>query len=422
MRAIVALSLLAACADPRKDLGDDPLDATPLTDAPPLAHFASGLPDGATVGDLLADDEAFTFDAAPNPDPWFTATHGAHQALPALTGTPKVLRVLSYNVGLLSRRYAIFAKVEVPHIEQRGALQPTFLFEQGYDVLFLQEVWEIEDLEALITAGEAAGYSVWGGEGNKFHKEVGTVIAVRADWMAGTETRSQGQYAAQWKSENFPGPNLKRGWIERSFDLGDTGLTVHLFDTHPTPFASEWATRNLQARELGRIVAAEPAEDLVLVGGDLNAGWYYADDVWVNGDGDEEAGWWSNGISPGLLAFYGGLADAKNAAVKNEDVPLGDQVPRGGGPDVLESPFGDPAFCTLPPTTFTATDCNTLYFQNYAGTEYPARLDHVLFRDGSQRVRVIDQKLAFVAPLTFDDGSYELSDHYGVEVTLQIGE
>lgn len=421
----VALILLAACApDPRADLGEDAADGVTIADSAPLAHFAAAFASGGptTVSELLASDEPFAFDSAPNPEPWFTETHDAHQALPVLTGTPTTLRVLSYNVGLLSRRYAIFLKVAVPHIEDRRALAPTFVFDQGYDVLFLQETWELDDLDAFIAAGEAASYTVWGGDGKKFHKEVGTIIAVKSSLIVGDETRKQGQYAAQWGAEHFPGPNLKRGWLESSFELGETGLNVHLFDTHPTPFAAEWPTRNLQLRELGRLVAAEPSDDLVLVGGDLNAGWYYADDVWTNADGDEEPGWWSNGLSPALLAHYGGLQDAKNAAAKNEDVTLGDLVPRGNGAAMLEEPFGEPTFCDQPNTTFTATDCNTLYFDNYAGTEFPARLDHVMFRDGSGRVRVIDQKLVFVDPMDFGEaGSFELSDHYGLEVTLEIG-
>lgn len=426
MRVLPALLALAACGpDPLADIGEDPGDEVAIADAPALAHFAAALSEGGptTVADLLLGEEPFAFDAAPNPDAWFTATHDAHQALPALTGTPTTLKVLSYNVGLLSRHYAIFLKVAVPHIDERRALAPTFLFDQGYDVLFLQEAWEIDDLDAFVAAGEAAGYTVWGGDGKKFHKEVGTIVAVKTSWIGGDEARDQGQYAAQWGSENFPGPNLKRGWLELSFPLADTGIDVHLFDTHPTPFAAEWATRNLQLRELGRLVAAEPSEDLVLVGGDLNAGWYYADDVWTNADGDEEPGWWSNGLSPALLAHYGGLEDAKNAATKNEDVVLGDQVPRGNGAAMLAEPFGDASICDLPVTTFTATDCNTLYFENYAGTEFPARLDHVMFRDGSGRVRVTDQRLVLVEPMDFGDaGTFELSDHYGVEVTLQIGE
>ncbi len=395
-----------------------------LADSEPLVHVGAALIDGATTAGDLVRGEAFSWANPPDPDAFFQTRYERHVALPALTGTPRELRVLTYNVGLLSRRYAVFSKVEVPEIDARRAIVGDTVFAAGYDVVFFQEAWEKDDLAAIIASGEAAGYSVWGGDGNKFHKETGTIIAVKSELIGGEETREQGQYEAQWGLENFPGPNLKRGWLERSFPLADTGITVHLYDTHPTAFADEWQVRNLQARELGLKVAAEPAEDLVLVGGDLNAGWYYAGDTWTDAEGTVIPDWFANATMLPILLHYGGLDDAKNAASPNEDVLLGNTVPRDNGATMLEEPFGDATFCTnTEPTTFTATDCNSLYFRNYAGTEFPARLDQILYRDGTGRVRFVDQALAFVEPMDFGDaGTFELSDHYGVEVTLQIGE
>lgn len=425
MRAALLVLALTACTSKTKGVGDDPADDVALADSEATAHLAAALGDDGTttVGQFLLD-QAPAFLNAPNPDSMFQTAYERHISLPALSGTPRNLRVLTYNTGLLSRHYAVIAKVAVPNIDERRAVMGETLFAAGYDVLFLQEVWEVADRDALIAAGTAAGYTVWGGDGDGFHKETGLVIAVKSDLIGGTETKDQGQYQAQWKTENFPGPNLKRGWLAWSFPLADTGVTVDLFDTHTTAFSDEWWVRDLQARELGQRVAQAPAGDLVLVAGDMNAGWYYASDTWVDGDGKEIPGWWANAAAIPLLMYYGGLEDAKNAGSPNEDVQLGDLVPTGGGASFLAEPFGDATFCDrFPPTTFTATDCNSLYFQNYAGTEYPARLDQILFRDGTGRMRVTDQSLVFSDPMDFGAaGSFELSDHYGVEVDLEIGE
>lgn len=422
MRLLPALVLIAACTNADKGLGDAAEDNARLADSTVLAHFADALenPD-ATVLDLFGD-KTLPFVHPPDADSLFQTSYERHISLPELTGEPLQLRVLTFNTGLLSRKY-LLSKVAVPQIEARRAVMADRLFSAGYDILMLQEVWELDDAQALIDAGEAAGYTVWAGDGKKFHKETGVVLAVRADLIAGNAVQNQGQYQAQWKIENFPGPNLKRGWISWEFDLADTGVHVHLFDTHFTPFYSEWNVRNLQARELGQIVAAVPAEDVVLLGGDLNAGWYYPEDTWVDGEGEEGVGWWANAVMAPLLMYYGGLEDAKNAASPNEDVFLGDTIPRGNGEAMLEEPYGDPLWCgATPHTTYTAYDCNSLSFESYAGTEFPARLDHLFFRDGSGKLRITDQALAFDAPLTFDEGEFELSDHYGVEVSLEIGE
>jgi endonuclease/exonuclease/phosphatase family metal-dependent hydrolase len=71
---------------------------------------------------------------------------------------------------------------------------------------------------------------------------------------------------------------------------------------------------------------------------------------------------------------------------------------------------------------FTGTDCNRLYFEQYAGTEPPARLDHVLLRDPERRVRVVGAGLTLTErhALGAAGGAVELSDHYGVRATLRV--
>ncbi len=413
--SLSALALLAACG-PDLPLGEADADLARLADVPVLAHLAEALGDAdAEVLDLF--DAELDYPAAPNPDGWFNAQFEAHQAEPE--GTGRELRVLSYNTGLLSRVYLVF-RVAVPEIEARRARMAADVFGADYDVVFLQEVWEMDDARSLAEAGEAAGYRVMWGDKRGFHKETGLLIAVKSELVGGAETEARVQYDAQWKSENFPGPNLKRGYLHWSFELAGAGTTLHLFDTHVTPFYTKGQTRNLQVRELGLVIGELPADDIVLVGGDFNAGWYYPRDLWIDGEGGEHPGWWANTAMAPLFAHYGGLTDLGNLAQKSEEVALGANI---GEADAtwLDTPYGDTGFCDLPADTFTATDCNRLYFRNYAATEFPARMDLLWLRDGTGRVRARSRALAFTDTVeTGEEGAFELSDHYGQEVVIEL--
>lgn len=413
---LAPLIVLAACADPAKDLGDVDADLALLAEVPALAHLAAaaGEPD-ATVLDLMEGGVAFG--EAPDPTDYFGQSFTAHADLPV--GEGQRLSVLTYNTGLLSRIYLVF-KVAVPEIEARRARMAEEVFGADHDIIFLQEVWEMDDARSLAEAGEAAGYRVMWGDKRGFHKETGLLIAVREDLVGDDEAMDRVQFAAQWKSENFPGPNLKRGWLHWSFSLPNGGPTLHLFDTHLTPFYTKGDTRNLQVRELGLQIAGLPADDLVLVGGDFNAGWAYPRDVWTDAEGAEHPGWWANSAMAPLFAHYGGLTDLANLAQMSPEVQLAADL---GVADAswLEQPYGDTGFCEAAPGTFTATDCNGLYHQNYAATEFPARMDLLWLRDTQARVRARSRELAFTEPLDFGgDGSFELSDHYGQVVEIEL--
>jgi hypothetical protein len=118
---------------------------------------------------------------------------------------------------------------------------------------------------------------------------------------------------------------------------------------------------------------------------------------------------------------YGGLDDMHNLAAPALDVVRGSSLPGGLGrhPDV---PLGRAGWCeSCPQDTFTATDCNSLYFRQYGGTEFPARIDHLLLRDPGRRVRVRDSEIVFTEPRDFGSaGRFELSDHYGVSVDIDV--
>lgn len=416
MRLLPVLAL-AACTAPYRGLGDDPLDEVRLADSEPLAHVGTALGDDDAVVTDLFDDDELTFATAPDPSPLFAARHGRHADLAPLDGETVDLRVLTYNAGLLDRGY-LGGHVAVPHIELRREVMADQLFNGRWDVLMLQEVWEWSDVETLGSAAEAQGY-VWYAGSERTHRETGVMIVVRADLVAGGDVQEEGQYRAQRKLENWPGPNLKRGWIRWGFDLAGTTRRVELWNTHLTPFADRWETRDLQARELGLLVRDRDEDAIVLLGGDLNAGTFYAEDVWIDGEGEESAQWWNNGLMWALLQHYGDLDDLANAAAPHEDVVLGLQVPIGGGSAALERPYGSDTFCELPHVAFTATDCNSIAFESYAGQEFPARLDHLLFADPQGALRATATALEYVEPLALDVET-ELSDHYGVSVDVSI--
>ena len=101
------------------------------------------------------------------------------------------------------------------------------------------------------------------------------------------------------------------------------------------------------------------------------------------------------------------------------------------GPDgsTLKKPFhrcpdgmrrAPPSCASHAPPTFTATDCNSLYMKQYAGTEPPARLDHLLAHDPGGRIHALSTSVVLTEPEAVDVGGckVELSDHYGLLVDV----
>lgn len=409
----VLLALLGGCSSATKGLGNNPLDQAALANTKDLAYLGEAGP--TKVLDLF--DSSLSFRSAPDPTKLFDATYSANQALDLGNDTVS-LKLLAYNTGLLDRRYLFgLQRVAVPHIDQRRAALPGALLAGHYDILFLEEVWELSDVAAIKKVLEPAGYTIYAGS-DQIHQQTGVVIAVRKSLVDGAfRVTEEGQYDAQRKLEYWPGPNLRRGWIHVSFHLAGTSRTVDLFCTHLTPFANKWVTRNLQVRQLGLKIRTVPSDHIVLLGGDLNASTYYAANTWTNGKGKVTDHWWDNATMVPLLLYYGGLQDAHVATAPSVAKERGDSVPLHGS---LTVPYGDASFCkNLPHDTFTSTDCNSLYFSEYAGMQFPQRLDYLLYR-GDGEVKVTDAHLAFVQPMTFPDGTYELSDHYGSTVDIEV--
>ena len=408
--------VLLGCASVPRDLGRVPEDAVRVRDVSGLAHLGEARGDDPTVAELLRRRPG-GFTSAPDPTAALERLHAQHSALPPLDDFVE-LTVLTYNVALLSRTY-LGTLVESPDIDERREVMAERVFATGDDVLLLQEVWELEDARAFEAAGERAGYAVWSGTGRK-HVQHGLVLAVRLEHVAGGTVLGEAQYASQRKLERWPGPNVKRGWLSMGFDLAGTSRRLTVVDTHATSYASFWRQRDRQARELGMAMAGTPG--IVVLGGDLNSGPYYAREVWLDGEGKPVRDWWDNAVAWSLWQHYGGAYDALAAATPAADVQRGDAVPETWE-RYLEVPYGEDGWCdTSRGEVFTGTDCNSLYWQQYSGTEPPARLDHVMVRDPERLVRVVGAGVVLTETEDFGgpEGPTELSDHYGVRVRLRV--
>jgi endonuclease/exonuclease/phosphatase family metal-dependent hydrolase len=248
----------------------------------------------------------------------------------------------------------------------------------------------------------------------------------------GSTTRiTYSEYGAQNGQEFFPGPGIKRGWLAVEFIHAELGPVVAL-NTHMLAYPENWYGRLHQARELGivveqssnRVQAREGRAPLVFAGGDFNSGPYYKEARWESPDGSVFEGWFHNTLSYPTLLTYGDMVDVaimgRPAADATADVLLGNTVVNNAATSAT-IPGAEEGFCARTPhTTFTATDCNSLYFDQYAGTEYPARLDHVFARDPANRIVATKSALVFTEKERFGALQREPSDHYGVLVEMLI--
>ncbi|MCA9706690.1 MAG: endonuclease/exonuclease/phosphatase family protein, partial [Myxococcales bacterium] len=329
------------------------------------------------------------------------------------------LCVLSMNVGLLDRWYP-FAVVRVPQVDTRRERAPLELLADGWDVLLLQEVWERRDVDLFVEQARARGYLHYAGSDEE-HEAHGLLILVREALVdpAGPDERRETTYELQREIEEFPGPGFRRGFLSWRFRHAPTGVVIDLFDDHTTAFPELSAIRDAQARELGLAIREVPDDELVIAAGDFNAAPYYPHDEFGEVDGQRQRGWWRNTQSYALVLHYGELVDTFAAAGQARDVELLDDLPPFG-PEYAREPIGDRSRCEALVRALTATDCNSLYFEQYAATEYPARLDFVFYRDASGLARVLDSAIEYTEPLGSE--SFELSDHYGVGTTLLVSD
>ncbi|MBN2361311.1 MAG: endonuclease/exonuclease/phosphatase family protein [Deltaproteobacteria bacterium] len=424
-RVLFALLFASSCAacGPQipKTLGELPLDKVALGGTPILAYLQDALADGRerSVAQLFVE-EKIEFGDAPDPSPLFARRFdAARAAAPPRVAQP--LKVLSYNVGLLDRAKILgfIDRVAVPEIEARRAVIADAILGRGYDVLLLQEVWELRDVDAFREAAVRHGYRCHGGS-DANHPAHGLLMLVKESIIDADAGEEQYEifYEVQYDLESFPGPGMRRAYLTWRLTTSE-GIPLRLFDTHLTAFEEHWRVRMAQARELGLAVAASPDSDVIVLGGDLNAAPYYADSTWRRPDGSEFSEWWHNAISYPLLLFYGDLQDALVSARPAQDVELGRLVPYQ--PDT-EIPYGSPGYCErTPPVVFTATDCNSLSLRSYGGQAPPERIDYVMYRATDRPLYVAGAELVFTERRAFPGaGTFELSDHYGVLAELHV--
>lgn len=437
-RLLLILPALSACST-KRSIGDHPLDQTLLSASPPTAHLVAAIEGGetATPADVLL--ERATIIAAPNPSAYLESqrapapptpppmdvvnpgpdapAEGAEPLPPpppAELPTPQ-LKVLSYNTGLLDRKYPS-GHVQMPEMPARFAVMPERLLTDGWDVLLLQEVWENEAVDTLRAAAETHGYVVYAGT-DKHHVQHGLVMIVKKSVIGpGDFVQEEHQFRDQRRIERFPGPNIKRGWLEWELTLA-TGQRVRLYNTHAQSFAGFWPVRERQYRELGLDVAEIPSDVSVIVGGDFNAGWYYPHDKLGLDDGELVGDWWVNATGIPLFVHYSGLSDAHVVVGLAQDVARMDALPPFDAA-WAENPNGGTCE-SMPVDTFTATDCNSMYRHSYAAQEYPARLDYLFYRPGA--LVPVSGEIAYTArDVPDDDRMIELSDHYGAAVTFSL--
>lgn len=416
---VLAAALLGGCSPLFSDLGEHPLDQVALTKADAFAHIeAVEASQHPTVGDLLQQSK-HTWAGTPDPEALLEQMFEQRAELPELV-EPMELDVLVFNAGLLNRKYFL-GRVEVPQTEARAEVLPERLLSDDWDILLLQEVWEWEDVIKFENAAAEAGYLVFAGT-EDVHEQTGVIILAKSDIFGEVGQKVERQYEAQYGLEKWPGPNLKRGFLDWSFQLAGTDKTLHLISTHFTSSVGNWHQRAAQARELGLYLYGLPDEDLVLLGGDFNASPFYPSDTWVNAKGKSIKDWWANTLMYPTLVHYGQVEDAMAIMGGADEIFAYDDLPSWAGEDMLVEPFGDESFCqTSGEDWFSATDCNSLYFQSYASEEFPARLDYLFLRDLNQQMRVVDGALVYQDKEDFGGaGEFELSDHYGVGVRVLV--
>lgn len=398
-------------------------DLVSIKESPYLAHLAEALPKGDYEVRRLLGPDALPYEKAPDPSSLLQRMRADNLARPVNpAATP--LRILTYNTGLLDRVKILgrFGRVTVPEIDARRKAMAEMILAEGYDIYLLQEVWEASDSEAISRAAEAKGYVAYNGSPGH-QPEHGLLILLKRSLVEGASEISKGeyQYHHQYGLEFWPGPSIRRGYIWMALDHETLG-PIRIVNTHLTAFPGFWAIRAEQSRELALTIEPMSAPgELLFVGGDMNAGPYYPQDTWTFFDGKTEAGWWSNTQSYALLLHYLQGVDLMAMGADPMDVRLWEGVSLDAS-KLKETPLGVPDYCQGEGNTaFSATDCNGLYYRNYGGTEYPARLDHIIAKDLNKRLRVKRAGLTFTEIRSLPGGvKAELSDHYGVAVEVEV--
>jgi len=418
--ALVALSTLGAlsCAKAGIPVGSVNEDNASLASSPLFAHFQGVMSGASTTGDLLT--KTLTFSGRPTPTALLQGIQASNPAMPA-SGTR--LKLLSLNVGLLDvQLFGLVQYARTPDLEVRAAVMGQTIFAAGYDIIAVQELWRPVDVQRFKTAAASAGY--WVVTSPRTGYTDGLAIAVKNTVAATPGVVRSEPYSEISANEFYPANGYSRGFLSVCFEHPQIGPVV-VYSTHVAAFPSAWRLRMSHVRELGLHMRRNvPDGELVFAMGDFNAGPYYSKDVWDLPANGREPDWFANTLSYPMLMHYAGVTDlavrGRSAMDATQDITLGDTVPNNPATSTM-TPFGDMAWCAATPRMFTATDCNSIYFEQYAATEFPARMDLVTARDPSNRVHVASARVAFADPVPYSDGRMgPLSDHYGQEVEVVV--
>lgn len=403
---------------PSVPLGAGRGDLVLLQDSPALAHLARAILGAEARTALSLLTEPVDFIAAPDPSELLRRTCAGNP--PAATGAVP-LRVLCWNLALLDVHIGPWTYRRSPWVEERREPVLRRVVEDGADIVLLQELWHARDQARLAELAPGGGYRLVCPP--RPHVD-GLAVLVREELIAGPVEVELRPYGVQDRLEALELPGKEtflRSWLRCTFDHPVLGR-LSVFDTHLSAYPPAWRRRLHQCRSLGQVLADRPPGELVLAGGDLNCAWSYGRQSWRLPNGTLDGYWWHNALSLPLLHHYGGLVDlairGRSPADATAEVALGRRLPNDPKAAVASVPAVDHAHRQA----YTATDGNALYWRQYAGTEQPARLDHVLARDPDGRVHVAASRHRFTErELELDRERVELSDHYAVEVELQVG-
>lgn len=427
--SLLSLAVLCACDLGAIGIGGDETDGFKIADSAPTEHLGAALDGGAalTFGQLFEQGEGIAFAGKPDPSALLTATNIVDDERDRTGRAP--LSILSYNLALLDAKLLGFIPyAQTPDLDARRKITAGRVFARGVDIVLLQELWLDEDVAEFFSSADEFGYRGFVQDRNGHNDGLGIFIKQSAIAGGTTTEFDFGAYGAQNGQEYFPGPGIKRGWIAVTFTHPEIGR-IHAFDTHMQAYPENWLGRMKQAREIGIIMrqvaeAEDNVNDLVVVGGDFNAGPYYKAATWNVPDGSLQDRWFHNTLSYPILLTYADMVDlaimGRPAADATADVTLGNTVVNDAA-TALTIPGAQEGWCQRTPvTTFSASDCNSLYFDQYGGTEYPARLDHIFAHDPDGRIIAAKSELVFVEKQPFGSIEVEQSDHLGVAVELFV--
>jgi exonuclease III len=411
MCALAAVACASGC--------NDVLD-TPLVSDPRLAYLAEALETGTSsrLSDLFNNPK---FIQAPDPT---ALLEKMQRENPPEQADAIPLSLVSLNMGLL--RAHLFTTpltvVEAPVVNERTPAVIDSVLNGTNDIIFVQELWTPEAQAYAEMAAAKRGYRVAGHVGPN-DVMTGLYTFIRADLVDNDFVEvEQIDYTGDAADPFTLFVTVVRGFQVVSFMHPVLG-TVRLYNTHFAPFPNGWRQRLHEQLQLGDHMSSGSSGDIIFAGGDFNAGPYYASPAWTNADGKNVPDWFENALSYPVGLFFGGLDDLfirgrpQNAAAL--DVTAGLSV-LNVWEEARVTPFGAQGWCEEHRTDFTATDCNSLYFKQYAGQEAPARMDHLLVRDPHRRVHAENSRIVFDQMQLPWGEVVPVSDHGAVRVDVKV--